>query len=142
MWRENYLKYKHFLTPGAFIALKGRIEVPPRRSELEFVISSIDMLQDLREQRANSLHIKLSSKAIDQVLISDLNKLFMEHEGKCSLHFNFGFFRSQYGKLRQGHNRGILNQLLHRTYSANGCVFYLSLPTVGACSRVFQRPVM
>ncbi len=87
LWRENYLKYKHFLTPGAFIALKGRIEVPPRRSELEFVISSIDMLQDLREQRANSLHIKLSSKAIDQVLISDLNKLFMEHEGKCSLHF-------------------------------------------------------
>jgi DNA polymerase-3 subunit alpha len=87
LWRENYLKYKHFLTPGAFLALKGRIEVPPRRSELEFNIGSIDMLQDMREQRANSVHIKINSKSIDQILIADLNKLFLEHEGNCSLNF-------------------------------------------------------
>ena len=87
LWRENYLKYKHFLTPGAFLAIKGRIEVPPRRSELEFNIGSIDMLQDMREQRANGVHIKINAKAIDQVLISDLNKLFMEHEGTCALSF-------------------------------------------------------
>ena len=87
LWRENYLKYKHFLTQGAFLAIKGRIDIPPRRSELEFNIGSIDMLQDMREQRANSLHIKINAKAIDQVLVADMNKLFMEHEGKCTLHF-------------------------------------------------------
>ena len=87
LWRENYLKFKHFLTPGAFIAIKGRIEVPPRRSELEFVIHSIDMLQGLREQRANSLHIKINAKSIDQILIADLNKLLLAHEGNCTLHF-------------------------------------------------------
>ncbi len=87
LWRENYLKFKHFLTPGAFIAIKGRIEIPPRRSELEFVIHSIDMLQGLREQRANSLHIKINAKAIDQILIADLNKLLLAHEGNCTLHF-------------------------------------------------------
>ena len=87
LWRENYLKFKHFLTPGAFLAIKGRIEVPPRRSELEFVIHSIDMLQGLREQRASSLHIKINSKAVDQILIADLNKLLLAHEGNCTLHF-------------------------------------------------------
>ena len=45
------------------------------------------MLQNLREQRAKSIHIKINTKVIDQILISDLNKLFLEHEGKCSLHF-------------------------------------------------------
>ena len=48
LWRENYLKFKHFLVPGTFVAIKGRIEKPPRRAELEFNISSIEMLQNLK----------------------------------------------------------------------------------------------
>jgi DNA polymerase-3 subunit alpha len=87
LWRENFLKFKHFITPGAFIAIKGKIEIPPRRSEYEFVINSIEMLANLRETKANSIHVKLSTKAIDQILISDLNKLFLQHEGNCNLHF-------------------------------------------------------
>ena len=87
LWRENYLKFKHFIQPGAFIALKGKIEIPPRRSELEFVLNSVDMLQNLRETRANSIHLKVSTKALDHIMIMDLNKLFLENEGKCSLHF-------------------------------------------------------
>ncbi len=87
LWRENYLKYKHFFQPGAFLAIKGRIETPPRRSELEFVIHSIDMLQNLRETKANTIQIKLSTKALDQRLITDLNKLFLENPGRCDLRF-------------------------------------------------------
>jgi DNA polymerase-3 subunit alpha len=87
LWRENYLKYKHFLNPGTFVALKGRIEVPPRRSELEFTVHSIDLLQTLRETKANSLQLKVSTKALDQIMISDLNKLFMSHSGSCPVHF-------------------------------------------------------
>ena len=88
LWRENYLKYKHFIAPGAFIALKGRIEVPRNRKDLEFIINNIDMLQDLKENRAKNVSIKLTTKQIDHALISDLNKLFLAHEGKCSLTFS------------------------------------------------------
>jgi DNA polymerase-3 subunit alpha len=87
LWRENYLKYKHFLQPGAFIYLKGRIELPLRRNDLEFVIHSIDMLQNLKENKATSLHLKLSAKSLDQVTIMDLNRIFMENTGRCQLHF-------------------------------------------------------
>lgn len=87
MWRENYLKFKHFIQPGTFIAMKGRIEVPQRRSELEFVVHTIELLQNLKETKANSVHIKISNKALDQVMIMDLNKLFLANEGKCNLHF-------------------------------------------------------
>lgn len=87
LWRENYLKYKHFLNPGTFVALKGRIEIPPRRSELEFTIHSIDLLQTIRETRANNVQLKVSTKALDQIMISDLNKLFMEHQGDCPVQF-------------------------------------------------------
>lgn len=87
LWRENYLKYKHFLNPGTFVALKGRIEVPPRRSELEFSVHSIDLLQTLRETKANSVQLKVSTKALDQIMITDLNKLFMENVGNTPVKF-------------------------------------------------------
>ncbi|MCH2230749.1 MAG: DNA polymerase III subunit alpha [Crocinitomicaceae bacterium] len=87
LWRENYLKYKHFLNPGTFVSIKGRIEVPPRRSELEFVIHSIDLLTNLKETRANGVHLKVSSKALTQIMVSDLYNLFNEHEGTADVHF-------------------------------------------------------
>ena len=85
LWRENYLKFKHFIAPGAFIALKGRIEVPRNRKDLEFIINNIDMLQELKENRAKNVSVKLTTKQIDHALITDLNKLFLAHEGKCNL---------------------------------------------------------
>jgi DNA polymerase-3 subunit alpha len=87
LWRENYLKFKHFMQPGTFIAMKGRIEVPPRRNELEFVLHSMELLQNLRETKANSIHLKMSTKALDHMMVMDLNKLFIENSGKCELHF-------------------------------------------------------
>lgn len=87
LWRENYLKFKHFLQPNMFIALKGRIELPPRRNELEFVVNSIDLLQDLRETKASALNVRVSTKSLNQAMISDLFKLFNDHEGKCALNF-------------------------------------------------------
>ncbi len=87
LWRENYLKYKHFLNPGTFVSVKGRIEIPPRRSELEFSIHSIDLLSNLKEARANSLHLKVSTKSLDQIMISDLGKLFDENVGSIPVHF-------------------------------------------------------
>ncbi len=87
LWRENYLKVKHFLAPGTFISLQGRIEIPARRNELEFTIHSIDLLQNLKEKKANSLHIKVATANLDHMLIQDLNKILAKYEGKCSLHF-------------------------------------------------------
>ncbi len=87
LWRENYLKYKHFLNPGTFVAIKGRVEIPPRRSELEFTIHSIELLHNLKDSKANSVHLKVSTKALDQIMISDLNNLFNENAGRCPVHF-------------------------------------------------------
>jgi DNA polymerase-3 subunit alpha len=87
LWRENYLKFKHFLVPGTFVAIKGRIEKPPRRTELEFNISSIEMLQNLKESKASSVNVKVATKDLDQVMITDLFKIFNAHEGKCNLNF-------------------------------------------------------
>jgi len=87
LWRENYLKFKHFCAPGTFLSIKGRIEVPRNRKDPEFTIASMDLLQNLRETKANGLHVKLTTKQIDQLLIDELNKLFMDNPGNCPVQF-------------------------------------------------------
>ncbi len=87
LWRENYLKFKHFCVPGTFVSIKGRIEIPRNRKEPEFTIASIDLLQNLRDSKANGLHLKLNTKQIDQLLIDELNKLFMDNPGSCPVQF-------------------------------------------------------
>ncbi len=87
LWRENYLKFKHFLQPNTFVALKGRIEIPPRRSELEFSIHSMELMSEMREKLAKSVHLKIEAKNLEQRLIADLNKLFLENEGNCGVTF-------------------------------------------------------
>ncbi|PHR36714.1 MAG: DNA polymerase III subunit alpha [Fluviicola sp.] len=87
LWRENYLKYKHFLNPGTFVSIKGRIEVPPRRAELEFSIHSIDLLSNLKDAKANSLNLKVSMKSLDQIMISDLSKIFEQNLGTIPVRF-------------------------------------------------------
>jgi len=87
LFNENYLKFKHFMEPGTFITMKGRIEVPRHRQQLEFVVHSIDLLKDLREKRTKSLHLKFSSKEVDHLMIDKLNELFNQNQGNCQLHF-------------------------------------------------------
>ena len=87
LFNENYLKFKHFMEPGTFITMKGRIEVPRHRQQVEFVVHSIDLLQDLREKRTKSLHLKFSSKEVDHLMIDKLNELFNQNQGNCQLHF-------------------------------------------------------
>ena len=87
LFKENYLKFKHFMEPGTFITMKGRIEVPRYRQQAEFVVHSIDLLQDLREKRTKSLHLKFSSKEVDHLMIDKLNELFNQNQGNCQLHF-------------------------------------------------------
>ena len=87
LFSENYLKFKHFFVPNNFICIKGKFELPSYRKEYEFVIHSIDLLHDLREKRASLLDLKVSTKSIDQLMIADLNNLFLANAGNCKIRF-------------------------------------------------------
>jgi DNA polymerase-3 subunit alpha len=87
LFKENYLRYKHFMEPGTFIAIKGRVEVPRHRTHHEFTINSIELLNDLREKKTKNLQLKVSSKALDQLMIDKLNNLLSGNEGSCPIQF-------------------------------------------------------
>ncbi len=87
LFKENYLRFKHFMVPGTFILIKGRVEVPRYRTQLEFTPNSIELLQDLREKSTKQLNLKISSRAMDELLIEKLNQLFTDNQGSCLIQF-------------------------------------------------------
>ena len=87
LFNESYLKFKHFMEPGTFVAIKGRIEVPRFRQYPEFVVHHIELLQELRDKRAKMLKLRFSAKQLDQLVIDQLHDLFEANPGACQLHF-------------------------------------------------------
>ena len=87
LFNESYLKFKHFMEPGTFVAIKGRIEVPRFRQYPEFVVHHIELLQELRDKRAKMLKLRFTAKQLDQIVIEQLHELFEANPGSCQLHF-------------------------------------------------------
>jgi DNA polymerase-3 subunit alpha len=87
LFNETYLKFKHFMEPGTFVAIKGRIEVPRFRQYPEFVVHHMELLQELRDKRAKMLKLRFTAKQLDQIVIEQLHELFEANPGSCQLHF-------------------------------------------------------
>ena len=91
IFNEKYLKFKHFMDPGTFVIIKGRIEDHKWGKGLEFNVHAMQLLQGLRESKAKSLDLKLSFKSVNDDLISELQEVLMktENKGKCSMSTTF-----------------------------------------------------
>tara|TARA_B100000524_G_scaffold348479_1_gene253306 strand:+ start:10515 stop:14885 length:4371 start_codon:yes stop_codon:yes gene_type:complete len=89
LFQENYLRFKHFMEPGTFVIIKGRIEKTRWRKELEFVVHGMELLQGLREKKAKNIEIKLPSSTVNKTLIQELQNVLMDNEvkGNCRVRF-------------------------------------------------------
>ncbi len=87
LFGDDYQRFKPYFFPNNFVAIKGRFEIPRFRTEAEFKISNVERIQELKDKMAHDLHIRISNKRLDQLLISNLNNLFTENPGKCNLTF-------------------------------------------------------
>jgi DNA polymerase-3 subunit alpha len=85
LWRENYLKYKHFMEPGTFIAIRGKVEASSRGGQLEFSVANIELLQNLRDKKSKAVQLKVPLKSVTTDFISELNNICMHHPGGCML---------------------------------------------------------
>lgn len=93
LFGDNYLKFQHLMKKDLLVAIRGKVEEGRFKDKItgqkpiEFVISSIEQLQDLLDTRAATINITIPIKSLDQMLMSKLESLFTESEGKCSVKF-------------------------------------------------------
>ena len=88
LFSEDYLKYKLYLVQGTTLLVKGRaMERTWGRDEgqLEFKISSMDLLSDVREKHFTKLNVRIEAERVSEDLTRELAALFKEHPGKCKV---------------------------------------------------------
>jgi DNA polymerase-3 subunit alpha len=90
LFKENYLKYKHFLTPDTFVFVKGNMKPSYRdKNKMELNLISISLLDNLMEDSTKEIQLQVHLADINDELINDFKTLAKENPGSVRLHFYF-----------------------------------------------------
>jgi DNA polymerase III subunit alpha len=88
LFSEDYMKYKLYMQQGALLLLKGRAAARTwgrDEGQMEFKISSIDLLGDAREKYISKLNLKLDADRVTDELAKDLGQLLKASPGSCKV---------------------------------------------------------
>ncbi len=93
LFGDDYIKFKEFMMQGWFLYVEGKVSQSKwGEKRLEFKISRIDLLSELRQKQTSELVLKLHTAQITNTLINQIEKLGTEHPGDCkvkiALYFN------------------------------------------------------
>ena len=83
---EDYIKLKPYFVHGQYLFIKGK--AMPRKwsndeNELEFKISNIELLSELRETKVKSITVNIENENVTEELINTIKALLDIHQGKC-----------------------------------------------------------
>ncbi len=87
LFGEDYLKFKHFLDQeGVAVYLTGRYQPRFKDDEnLEYKISSMILLESVRDQKAKKITVLVPLSGIDEALLDGLQSVCTGHPGKHAL---------------------------------------------------------
>jgi DNA polymerase-3 subunit alpha len=82
---DDYVKFKGYLNTGWFLYMRGKSQKRAWGDDLEFKISSIELLSELRDKLAKHITIKVEHDAVDTEMVNWLKELRKEKLGSCTL---------------------------------------------------------
>ena len=88
LFGDDYVKFKDYLVNGWFIYLAGSVQ--PRKyaktpDELEFKITSIELLANVREKQAKSINLDVNLSMLNDHNVDGLVELTEKYPGPCSV---------------------------------------------------------
>ena len=88
---EDYIKFRPYFIQGQYLFVKGKVQQKQwakEKTDVEFKISNIELLSELREKKAKSLVINISNKDVSEKLINEIHELINDFPGKFNFKFN------------------------------------------------------
>lgn len=88
---DDYIKLKPYFVQGQFLFIKGKAQPRPWSkdpNELEFKISSIELLSELREKQVKQITVNVENTDVTDELIEKIAVLIEQHKGKCDFRIN------------------------------------------------------
>ncbi len=93
IFKEDYLKFRHFLVPNSFVYLKIFVKEgwinreTNKKSEPRIQFQSFKQLQDVMDSYAKKLTIQMDISGVGEEEIENLHKIFKTHRGTHLLNF-------------------------------------------------------
>jgi DNA polymerase-3 subunit alpha len=89
MWSEDFLRFKHFLTNGQMLYIKGSMR-PGFRSpdQFEFKVNQIMLLAEVRERLLNKVTLTLKSDKLKNGFLQQFQSIVQNHKGNAVLKLN------------------------------------------------------
>ena len=92
LFGEHYLKFMHFLVPGNFLYIKGKVQQRPKyyksdEFQKEFRIQQIELLDDVRNKLTNTIYLRWDYELLKEEQVQNITKLFKKHKGKKHIVF-------------------------------------------------------
>ncbi len=82
MFGEEYLKFRHLLTPGGFIYLKGKVEERYNQPGLwELRPNHIELLSEIRDKLCKGISLNVDLHSLNETVIQQLEELFNANQG-------------------------------------------------------------
>jgi DNA polymerase III subunit alpha len=93
---DDYINYKAYFTTGWLLHLSGKVKKKFYNDDLEFKISSMDLLSELIDKKLRDIVLRVDVNEISDVFVDDLVNLVSEHKGKHSLVINVVDYLNKY----------------------------------------------
>lgn len=87
-FKQDYVEYGKYCKPGLFILVKGKVQNRYNSESLEFRVSHIELLSEVRNNLVKSVTLTLPLWFISDSIINQLDLLTKIHKGKALLKFN------------------------------------------------------
>ena len=88
LWGDDYARYSQFLEKGRNLYLTGSFRQRFNKSEFEFKVEKITMLENIKQQLTKQLVLEMEARQVNEQLLTFLHDNVKKHPGRSALKFN------------------------------------------------------
>ncbi|MCB9187887.1 MAG: DNA polymerase III subunit alpha [Flavobacteriales bacterium] len=93
LFGETYLKLQHFLAPGNFLYVKGKVQLKgkkfnPDGKQKEYSVQYIELLSNIRERLLNKIYLRFDAAMITRESLADLEDILAKYEGSRTVYLD------------------------------------------------------
>jgi DNA polymerase-3 subunit alpha len=88
LFGDDYINFKAYFTVGWLLHLSGKVKKKFYNDDLEFKISSMDLLSEIIDKEVRDIVLRVDINDISDVMVEEVVHLISENPGKHSLVFN------------------------------------------------------
>jgi DNA polymerase-3 subunit alpha len=85
LFSQDYLNFKPMLEPGWFLYITGSVQNRFKSEELEFKITNIEHLSEIREKMTKGIELEMYLKDVNETMIREIERLATANPGKCAM---------------------------------------------------------